>query len=151
MIQDDSICTKGIESRMENRAQYFSISARPFACRLWQGDEDWLVNYCRETGRKPAEVARELFSEAVRLRSVGSPPDPHSRQPESAIIDSIDRLGERLQRQEEALGDHYGLLLEILMAFCQTRNLIWRQSGLSSIQRNGKAPGRSGTAKGDRS
>jgi hypothetical protein len=136
---------------MENSTQYFAISARPFACRLWQGDEDWLVNYCHETGRKPAEVARELFSEAVRLRRSGSPPDPKSRQSESAIIDSIDRLGEKLQRQEEALGEHYGLLLEILMAFCQTRNLIWRQSGLSSPQRNGKAPRRSGTAKGEKS
>src|SRR5919108_5434322 len=124
---------------MENRAQYFAISARPFAFRLWQGDEDWLVNYCRETGRKPAEVARELFSEAVRLRRADSLPDPQSRQSESAIIEAIDRLGERLQRQEEALEEHYGLLLEILMAFCQTRNLIWRQSGLSSTQRNGKA------------
>jgi hypothetical protein len=136
---------------MENSAQYFAISARPFACRLWQGDEEWLVNYCRETGRKPADVARELFSEAVSRHRTISPSDPQSRQSESAIIDSIERLGERLQRQEEALGEHYGLLLEILMAFCQTRNLIWRQSGLSSAQRNGKAPGRSETAKGERS
>jgi hypothetical protein len=136
---------------MENRTQYFAISARPFACRLWQGDEDWLMNYCRETGRKPAEVARELFSEAVRMRCSGSPPDPQLRQSESAIIDPIDRLGEKLQRQEEALGEHYGLLLEILMAFCQTRNLIWRQSGLSSSQRNGKAHWQSGTAKGEKS
>jgi hypothetical protein len=136
---------------MENSAQYFAISARPFACRLWQGDEDWLVNFCRKTGRKPAEVARELFSEAVRLRRVVSPHDSQARQSESAVIEAIDRLGERLQRQEEALGEHYGLLLEILMAFCQTRNLIWRQSVLSSTQRNGDASGRSGTAEGDRS
>jgi hypothetical protein len=136
---------------MKYSAQYFAISARPFACRLWQGDEYWLVNYCRETGRKPAEVARELFSEAVSRRRIVSPPEPEPQQSESAIIDSIGRLSERLQRQEEALGEHYGLLLEILMSFCQTRNLIWRQSGLSSAQKNGKAHGRSETGKGERS
>jgi hypothetical protein len=136
---------------MENSTQYFAISDRPFACRLWQGDEDWLVNYCRKTGRKPAEVARELFSEAVRMRLAGSLPDPQQHQSESAIIDSIDRLSERLQRQEEALEEHYGLLLEIMMAFCQTRNLIWRQSGLSATQRKGKAPGGLAMAKGEKS
>jgi hypothetical protein len=136
---------------MENRAQYFAISTRPFACRLWQGDEDWLVSYCRKTGRKPAEVARELFSEAVCLRRAVSPPDSQARQSESTLIEAIDRLGERVQCLEDALGEHYGLLLEILMAFCQTRSLIWRQSGLSSTQRNGDAAGRSDTAKGDSS
>jgi hypothetical protein len=136
---------------MENRTQNFAISDRPFACRLWQGDEDWLENYCRKTGRKPAEVARELFSEAVRMRRASSLPDPQQHQSESTIIEAIDRLSERLQRQEEALEEHYGLLLEIMMDFCQTRKLIWRQSGLSATQRNGKAPGGSGTAKGEKS
>lgn len=121
--------------QVDDNAHNPSISARTRACRLWQDDEDWLLSYCKETGRKPAVVARELFSEAVRLRRAAPPLDSHEREPEITIADVLNRLSGKIQCQEEMLCEHYGLLLELLTAFCEVRNLIWKQLSCEIVKK----------------
>jgi hypothetical protein len=81
---------------MDDNSHNFSISARTLSCRLWQSDEDWFLNHCRETGRRPAEAARELFSEAVRLRRASSL-DSQGREPETTTAEALNRLSGRIE------------------------------------------------------
>jgi hypothetical protein len=124
---------------VDDNSQNHSISARTFSLRLWQGDEDWFLNHCKQTGRKPAEAARELFGEAVRLHRAALL-DSRVREPETTTAEALNRLSERIQCQEEMLCNHYGLMLELLMAFCELRNLIWKQLSSPASRSNGDVP-----------
>jgi hypothetical protein len=47
------------------------------------------------------------------------------------------------------LRKHYGLLLELLMAFCETRNLIWKQLSSAASHINRHVPEPSPSMRGD--
>jgi hypothetical protein len=135
---------------MSNYSHNRSISARSVSSRLWEDDQKWLVDYCRETGQKPAEVARELISEIVRMRIASSFPNSTENESEPSLVEAINSLCERIDHQEKMLSETYHLLAGFMMRVCVMNYLDWLQSRWPASPRNGGRLDRDGMAKGGR-
>lgn len=125
------------------------LASQSSSFRQYAENFDEIMNICKETGRKPADVLRDAIDEWLLLRRAGAtandtPAEQEPRSELAAKIEELQRAIERLSEQNATLAQHidhaqrrdHGYLLEIFLAAYGARDLIWRD--ISNRMRQGK-------------
>jgi hypothetical protein len=125
------------------------LLAQTCSYRPFQENYDEVMEICRETGLKPAEVLRDALDEWLLMRRTAatgneqSLPDDRQSDREEKIEElqhAIRQLDQKLEKLAKDIDysqqrDH-GYLLEIFQVAYGTRDLIWRS--ISTRMRDGK-------------
>jgi len=123
------------------------LASQSSSFRQYAENYDEVMNICKNTGRKPADVLRDAIDEWLLARRAGASGDSTAQGLKNGLAAEVEELRhavERLAEQCQELArnidyvqrrDH-GYLLQIFLAAYGARDLIWRD--VSNRMRQGK-------------